>query len=87
MEPETREKLQRYAERGKRASCEQALSIFGDFIVLEEKETKDLATFARLRIPAHEYLDILYARKWVVRLGNRIQINFIFRSGLFDLSH
>jgi uncharacterized protein YutE (UPF0331/DUF86 family) len=42
---------------------EQALSRFGDFIGLKEKEAEALAAFARLRnILAHEYLDVLYER-------------------------
>jgi uncharacterized protein YutE (UPF0331/DUF86 family)/predicted nucleotidyltransferase len=42
---------------------EQALSRFGNFMGLGEKETEELAFFARLRnILAHEYLDVLYDR-------------------------
>lgn len=42
---------------------EHALSKFGDFVGLNEKESDELAVFARLRnILAHEYLDVLYDR-------------------------
>ncbi len=42
---------------------EQALSHFGILIGLEEKETNELSTFARLRsILAHEYLDVIHER-------------------------
>lgn len=42
---------------------EQALSKFGDFVGLDEKERDELAVFARLRnILAREYLDVLYGR-------------------------